>query len=544
MARAGRERCVHNLLIAIGKLSPEDEDPAITLTLFHRLSQALRDDHPVELHKEHVTALQRFLDSDIVLQAGIHIRPASPETHMAVLEVLLALLERALPSQLHGARKSIICYAWGCLRDFKERDSEVRLQVARAAAFRVVCQFIVAFDTPAKIVLQVYVALLRWTSNEARVSEACLAALDVLAPVLPIRLPRADHHRYPSWFKWLRKILEDEGGSRRINPSAAPSGELVQLLESPAEGAARRRVLLRCWAHLTRHMDLYCEQIRHAAWLSAPAFSTAPEARLLAQFLGCPYWASADGPTVRQLWTLGAPYAVYSPSPRGGGEILPSGPSVGRTPSCVRRLIARHVLWPALRAHVRVVRPAALHWLDTAMRAACALGGTARKRDRDAFEADFADADGNKVVSKAHASASCRRPPAENERAPPSPTPLRAFESAASAPMAHEICAGLEQSISRAHSDASSFSISRAPSDAPRISRCRASSSSSTLSRMDTDHEGISRGPSDVPTISRQRASSTSSTLPGRPPSGISSLASGSSITEGSDTPAQPDWWR
>jgi len=57
--------------------------------------------------------------------------------------------------------------------------------MARAAAFRVVCRFIVSYDAPPKIVLQIYVSLLRWTPGPAVVDEACLHALDLLAAVLP-----------------------------------------------------------------------------------------------------------------------------------------------------------------------------------------------------------------------------------------------------------------------------------------------------------------------------------------------------------------------
>ena len=52
--------------------------------------------------------------------------------------------------------------------------------------------------------------------------------------------------------------------------------------------------------------------------------------------------------------------------------------------------IARHVLWPKLRAHVRYVRPAALHWLKLTVEAQYAEGGAGRKRDRAAFEIDRA----------------------------------------------------------------------------------------------------------------------------------------------------------
>ena len=53
------------------------------------------------------------------------------------------------------------------------------------------------------------------------------------------------------------------------------------------------------------------------------------------------------------------------------------------------RYLVRHYLLPKWRAHVRVVRPVALYWLERAMVKACASEGAARKRDREAFETDF-----------------------------------------------------------------------------------------------------------------------------------------------------------
>ena len=53
------------------------------------------------------------------------------------------------------------------------------------------------------------------------------------------------------------------------------------------------------------------------------------------------------------------------------------------------RLVARAVLWPKLRGYTRFTRPIALYWLEKTLRTSCAPGGAARKRDREAFEADF-----------------------------------------------------------------------------------------------------------------------------------------------------------
>ena len=72
-----------------------------------------------------------------------------------------------------------------------------------------VCHFLEAYQAPEKIVLQVFVALLRACQPEAR--EPVRQALGALTPALPKRLPRATTStRFGSGTK---KILVEEGHS-------------------------------------------------------------------------------------------------------------------------------------------------------------------------------------------------------------------------------------------------------------------------------------------------------------------------------------------
>ena len=57
---------------------------------------------------------------------------------------------------------------------------------------------------------QVYVALLRTFQPDARA--LVKQALDILTPALPKRLPAGDH-KYPTWIKWTKKIIVEEGHS-------------------------------------------------------------------------------------------------------------------------------------------------------------------------------------------------------------------------------------------------------------------------------------------------------------------------------------------
>jgi transformation/transcription domain-associated protein len=66
---------------------------------------------------------------------------------------LAALLVRFMPAELVEHRKELIKFAWNHL---KSED-----MTTRQCAYVLVCRFIEAYETPPKIVLQVYVALLR-----------------------------------------------------------------------------------------------------------------------------------------------------------------------------------------------------------------------------------------------------------------------------------------------------------------------------------------------------------------------------------------------
>ncbi|KAJ0401448.1 hypothetical protein ATCC90586_009858 [Pythium insidiosum] len=95
-------------------------------------------------------------------------------------------------------RKDVIKFAWNHL---KAPDLTSKLW-----AYVNVCRFIAVYDTPPKIVLQVYVALLRTFDMDAR--WLVRKALDVLVPALPSRLPP---HEFIKAIKWTKKIAYEEG---------------------------------------------------------------------------------------------------------------------------------------------------------------------------------------------------------------------------------------------------------------------------------------------------------------------------------------------
>ena len=77
-----------------------------------------------------------------------------------------------------------------------------------------VCRFIAQYDTPPKIILQVYVALLR--SHKPESKALVKKALDILVPALRKRLSLAD---FVKAIKWTKKVIfEDSHSSPRLGP--------------------------------------------------------------------------------------------------------------------------------------------------------------------------------------------------------------------------------------------------------------------------------------------------------------------------------------
>jgi transformation/transcription domain-associated protein len=96
-------------------------------------------------------------------------------------------------------RKEIIKFAW----DHLKREESI----CKQWAYVNVCYFIQQYEAPHKIIIQVYVALLRLFNQEVKVLQK--VALDVLTPMLPVRL-NAGEGRMPHWIKFTRKIVGDE----------------------------------------------------------------------------------------------------------------------------------------------------------------------------------------------------------------------------------------------------------------------------------------------------------------------------------------------
>ncbi|KAI9081282.1 hypothetical protein K1719_036782 [Acacia pycnantha] len=115
---------------------------------------------------------------------------------------LATLLLKYLQNDLVHHRKELIKFGWNHL---KREDT-----ASKQWAFVNVCHFLEAYQAPEKIILQVFVALLRTCQPENKM--LVKQALDILMPALPRRLPLGDS-RMPIWIRYTKKILVEEGHS-------------------------------------------------------------------------------------------------------------------------------------------------------------------------------------------------------------------------------------------------------------------------------------------------------------------------------------------
>ncbi|KAH8758668.1 hypothetical protein BGZ57DRAFT_622732 [Hyaloscypha finlandica] len=127
-------------------------------------------------------------------------QPGIDHTRMEVLQ-LTAMLVKYHHSILQDARKDIIKFGW----------TYIRLEdvINKHAAYVVIGYFIAHYETPAKIVQQVYFSLLKTNQNEGRA--LVTQALELIAPVLPKRCNALPGDRNPVWAAAPRRILSEEG---------------------------------------------------------------------------------------------------------------------------------------------------------------------------------------------------------------------------------------------------------------------------------------------------------------------------------------------
>ncbi|CEG63044.1 Putative Transformation/transcription domain-associated protein [Rhizopus microsporus] len=113
---------------------------------------------------------------------------------------LTATMVQYAPQLLADRRKEVIKFGWNFLR---LEDATIK-----QAAYVLISHFIAAYETPNKITIQIYAALLRAHSSEARI--LVKQGLDIIASVLPQRLPIQNNERVPTWIRLTRKVVVED----------------------------------------------------------------------------------------------------------------------------------------------------------------------------------------------------------------------------------------------------------------------------------------------------------------------------------------------
>ncbi|KAJ1799692.1 transcription-associated protein 1, partial [Coemansia sp. RSA 2598] len=144
-------------------------------------------------------------------------QPSSIKRASVRLELvqLSSILIRHAANAVADQRKDIIKFGWNYIR-----NDDIMI---KNASYVLVAQFIAAFDTPPKIILQAYSSLLKAHQVESRF--LVRQALDILLPVLPIRLmpstPQGPNTEaaggpaggLPAWVVLAKRILIDNSAS-------------------------------------------------------------------------------------------------------------------------------------------------------------------------------------------------------------------------------------------------------------------------------------------------------------------------------------------
>ncbi|CAO3646013.1 unnamed protein product [Mucor fragilis] len=113
---------------------------------------------------------------------------------------LTAMIIQYAPQLMTDMRKDVIKFGWHYLR--------LEDATCKQAAYVLIARFITAFETPSKIVIQIYAALLRAHLSEART--LVKQGLDIISPVLPKRVPLVGNERVPTWIRLTRKVVVED----------------------------------------------------------------------------------------------------------------------------------------------------------------------------------------------------------------------------------------------------------------------------------------------------------------------------------------------
>eukprot|EP00178_Gracilaria_changii_P010551 TRINITY_DN306_c0_g1_i1.p1 TRINITY_DN306_c0_g1~~TRINITY_DN306_c0_g1_i1.p1 ORF type:complete len:4478 (+),score=542.02 TRINITY_DN306_c0_g1_i1:496-13929(+) len=178
--------------------SKNDDDSLICVPVKAVLdSTGVKNQDPID------TELIQKIVTDILDQSDETLRCYDELLSVELLRLATVLIKHT-PNEIGRYRKQLIRFGWNNL---KREES-----TAKFWAFIAVTQFFESYQAPTKLVLQVYVALLRACQTDGR--SLVQRAVDTLMPVLPRHLSNYhSDHKYPIWIRYTKKILLEEGHS-------------------------------------------------------------------------------------------------------------------------------------------------------------------------------------------------------------------------------------------------------------------------------------------------------------------------------------------
>ncbi|PXF39940.1 Transcription-associated protein 1 [Gracilariopsis chorda] len=148
-------------------------------------------------------ALVQKIVTDVLDQPDETLRCYDELLSVELLRLATVLIKHT-PVEIGRYRRELIKFGWNNL---KREES-----AAKYWAFVAVTQFFESYQAPTKLVLQVYVALLRACQADGK--NLVQRALDTLMPVLPRHLVHnPSEHKYPIWIRYTKKILLEDGHS-------------------------------------------------------------------------------------------------------------------------------------------------------------------------------------------------------------------------------------------------------------------------------------------------------------------------------------------
>ncbi|EGC36462.1 hypothetical protein DICPUDRAFT_151088 [Dictyostelium purpureum] len=146
---------------------------------------------------------QRAIEDIVFLQLTKQTLEPDIKMNDELLLIELLQMESILFKNMAGAlgecRKELIKFAWSHL---KNEDI-----IVKQYASILTCGFIEAYETPPKIILQIFVSFLR--SYQPETKQLVKQGLDLLLPTFKLRFPPCDP-KNSAWIKWTKKIVVEE----------------------------------------------------------------------------------------------------------------------------------------------------------------------------------------------------------------------------------------------------------------------------------------------------------------------------------------------